>query len=136
MCPNAALSRNGNSTEKETRMHLARRAGLGSLILIGALLLTACPKQETISRINADPGRYRNKEVGIVGTVTDSYGVLGNGAYEIDDGTGRIWVVTTRGVPSRGSRVGTKGKVYTGFSFGGRSFGTVLQETDRSVKSR
>ena len=117
-------------------MHLAKRAGLGSLILIGALLLTACPKQETISRINADPGRYRNKEVGIVGTVTDSYGVLGNGAYEIDDGTGRIWVVTTRGVPSRGSRVGTKGKIYTGFSFGGRSFGTVLQESDRRVKGR
>ena len=117
-------------------MHLAKKAGFGSLILIGALLLTACPSQETISRINADPGRYRNKEVGIVGTVTDSYGVLGNGAYEIDDGTGRLWVVTTRGVPSRGSRVGTKGKVHTGFSFGGRSFGTVLQESDRRVKSR
>ena len=117
-------------------MHLAKQAGLGSLILIGALLLTACPKQETISRINADPGRYRNKEVGVVGTVTDSYGVLGNGAYEIDDGTGRLWVVTTRGVPSRGSRVGTKGKIYTGFSWSGRSFGTVLQETDRRVKDR
>jgi hypothetical protein len=121
---------------KETRMHLAQKASLGSLILIGALLLTACPKQETISRINADPGRYRNKEVGIVGTVTDSYGVMGNGAYEIDDGTGKLWVVTTRGVPSRGSRVGTKGKIYTGFSWSGRSFGTVLQETDRRVKDR
>lgn len=117
-------------------MYLAKRLGLISLILIGAVLLTACPKQETVSRINADPGRYRNKEVGIVGNVTDSYGVLGNGAYEIDDGTGKIWVVTTRGVPSRGSRVGAKGKVYTGFSFGGRSFGTVLQETDRHVKGK
>jgi len=82
-------------------MHLAKRFGFTSVILAGALLLTACPQQETISRINADPGRYRNKEVGVVGTVTDSYGVLGNGAYEIDDGTGRIWVVTQRGVPSR-----------------------------------
>ncbi len=117
-------------------MHLKKKLGASSLILIGALLLTACPKQETISRINADPGRYRNKEVGIVGTVKDSYGVMGNGAYEIDDGTGRIWVVTTRGVPSRGSRVGAKGKIYTGFSWAGRSFGTVLEETDRQVKSR
>jgi hypothetical protein len=131
-----ALPQRKLKLKKETRMHLAKKAGLGSLLLIGALLLTACPKQETISRINADPGRYRNKEVGIIGTVTDSYGVLGNGAYEIDDGTGRLWVVTTRGVPSRGSRVGTKGKIYTGFSFGGRSFGTVLQEKDRSVKGR
>src|SRR5688572_14554384 len=117
-------------------MFLAKRLGLSSLVLVAVVFLTACPKQETISRINADPGRYRNKEVGIVGTVTDSYGVLGNGAYEIDDGTGRIWVVTTRGVPSRGSRVGTKGRINTGFSFGGRSFGTVLQESDRRVKDR
>jgi len=117
-------------------MHLAKRFGASSLILIGVLLLTACPQQTNISRINADPGRYRNKEVGIVGPVTDSYGVLGNGAYEIDDGTGRMWVVTTRGVPSKGSRVGAKGRIHTGFSFGGRSFGTVLQETDRRAKGR
>ena len=117
-------------------MHLGKRFGFTTVILAGALLLTACPQQETISRINADPGRYRNREVAIVGRVTDSYGVLGNGAYEIDDGTGRIWVVTQRGVPSRGSQVGAKGKVYNGFSFGGRSFGTVLQETDRRARGR
>ncbi|HET6890455.1 MAG TPA: hypothetical protein VFH31_05080 [Pyrinomonadaceae bacterium] len=117
-------------------MHLTKRLGLASTILVGVLLMTACPQQETISKINADPGRYRNKEVGIAGTVTDSYGVLGNGAYEIDDGTGRIWVVTMRGVPSKGSRVGAKGKIYTGLSWGGRSFGTVLQESDRKAKGR
>ncbi|HZI88544.1 MAG TPA: hypothetical protein VFD48_17050 [Pyrinomonadaceae bacterium] len=117
-------------------MYLAKRLGLSSLVLVAVVFLTACPEKQTISRINADPGRYQNKEVGIVGNVTDSYGVLGNGAYEIDDGTGRIWVVTTRGVPSRGSRVGTKGKIYTGYSFGGRSFGTVLQETGRSVQGK
>ena len=117
-------------------MYSTKRMGLSLLILVAVVLLTACPKQETISRINSDPGRYRNKEVGVAGSVTDSYGVLGNGAYEIDDGTGKLWVVTTRGVPSRGSRVGAKGKVYTGFSVGGRSFGTVLQETDRQVQGK
>ena len=117
-------------------MHLGKRLVATSAILAAVLLFTACPQQTTISKINADPGRYRNKEVGIVGTVKDSYGVLGNGAYEIDDGTGRIWVVTTRGVPSRGSRVGAKGKIYTGFSFGGRSFGTVLEEKDRRAEGR
>jgi|SRR5882724_7503094 len=121
---------------KETPMHLAKKLGIASFLLSATLFLTACPQQETISRINADPGRYRNKEVAIVGRVTNSYGVMGNGAYEIDDGTGRIWVVTTRGVPSRGSRVGAKGRVYNGLSFGGRSYGTVLEETDRRAKSR
>jgi hypothetical protein len=115
-------------------MHLVKRFSSVSLLLAAVVLLTACPSQTTISKINADPGRYRNKEVAIVGTVRDSYGVLGNGAYEIDDGTGRLWVVTRRGVPSRGARVGAKGRIHTGLNFGGRNYGTVLEENDRRAR--
>jgi starvation-inducible outer membrane lipoprotein len=117
-------------------MHLVKKLVSASLILTAVVLLTACPSQTTISKINADPARYRNKEVAIVGTVRDSYGALGQGAYEIDDGTGRLWVVTRRGVPSRGARVGAKGRVYTSFNFGGRNYGTVLEETDRASKQK
>lgn len=117
-------------------MHLAKKLGVGTFLLSLTLLLTACPEKETISKINADPGRYSRKEVGIVGRVTDSYGIPGYGAYEIDDGTGRIWVVTKRGVPARGSRVGAKGRVYSGLTWGGRSFGTVLEESDRRASTR
>jgi hypothetical protein len=117
-------------------MHLMKRLGLASLLLSTTLLLAACPSQTTISQINRDPTRYRHREVGIVGRVTDSYGVLGQGAYELDDGTGKIWVATTRGVPSRGARVGVKGHVINGFNFGGRSFGTVLEETGRKAERR
>lgn len=105
-------------------------------LLLGTVLLTACPSQTNISKINADPDRYRGKEVGIAGRVTDSYGFAGAGAYEIDDGTGRIWVATKHGVPSRGSQVGAKGYVHNGFSFNGRSFGTVMEETDRRTRGR
>jgi hypothetical protein len=105
-----------------------------SLLLFGTLLFTACPERTTISKIMADPGRYRNKEVSIVGTVTDSYGALGLGTYEIDDGTGRLWVATRRGVPSRGSHVGAKGRILSGANFGGRNFATVMEETDRRAK--
>jgi len=117
-------------------MSATRKTLLIVAVLVGTLLVTACPSQTNIARINADPGRYRDKEVAIVGRVTDSYGVLGQGAYEIDDGTGRIWVATRRGIPSRGSQVGTKGYVHNGFSFGGRSYGTVIEETDRRAKGR
>jgi hypothetical protein len=120
----------------DAKMLMARKMIFLSLILAAAFLTMACPSQTTINQINGDPGRYKNKEVAIVGTVTDSYGVLGNGAYELDDGTGRIWVVTRRGVPSRGARVGAKGRVHNGANFGGRSYGTVLEETDRRAKSR
>jgi hypothetical protein len=117
-------------------MQLVKKLGAVSFLLAAAVLFTACPSQTTISKINADPARYRNKEVAIAGTVKDSYGALGQGAYEIDDGTGRLWVVTKRGVPARGARVGAKGRVYTGFSFGGRNYGTVLEETDRASKDK
>ena len=108
-----------------------KKAAVLFVLLSGALLFTACPSQTNIAKINANPDRYRGKEVGIAGRVTDSYGVMGAGAYEIDDGTGKIWVATRRGVPSRGSHVGAKGYVHNGFSFAGRSYGTVLEETDR-----
>jgi hypothetical protein len=115
-------------------MKVIRKTGYLAVVCAFTLFLTACPSRTTISKINADPAKYQNKDVGIVGTVTDSYGVMGNGAYEIDDGTGKLWVATTRGVPARGSRIGASGRIHTGFSFGGRSFGTVLQETDRRAK--
>ena len=107
------------------------------VVLIGAtLLFTSCHSQANVARINANPARDRGKEVGIVGTVTNSYGAMGTGAYEIDDGTGRIWVATRRGVPARGSRIGAKGYVHNGFTFGGRSYGTVVEETDRRTRGK
>ena len=115
-------------------MWLIKRLGLSVALIAVTVLFTACPSQTSIKKINADPGHYRGKEVGIVGRVTNSYGSLGYGAYEIDDGTGRLWVVTKRGAPSRGVRVGTKGYVQTGLTFGGRSYGTVMEETDRRAE--
>jgi hypothetical protein len=116
-------------------MHLLRKAFFLSAILTGALALTACPSKTTIAKINQNPSKYQNQQVGLIGTVTDSYGVLGNGIYELDDGTGRIWVMTTRGVPTKGTRVGVSGHVHTGVSFGGRTYGLVLQEEQRRTKS-
>ena len=115
-------------------MLVLKKAAAFAVLIGGLLLLTACPSQTNIAKINADPDRYRGKEVGIAGTVTNSYGALGAGAHEIDDGTGRIWVATTRGFPSKGSRIGAKGYVRNGFTFAGRSFGTVMEETDRRTR--
>src|SRR5690349_14146419 len=112
-------------TLKETPMLGLKKAAVLFVLISSALLFTACPSQTNIAKIN------RNPEVGIAGRLTDSYGVLGAGAYEIDDGTGRVWVATRRGVPSRGAHVGAKGYIHSGFSFAGRNFGTVLEETDR-----
>lgn len=116
-------------------MYILRRFLFLSAIVGGVLAMTACPSQTTISKINQNPSRYQNKQVGLIGTVTDSYGALGKGVYELDDGTGRIWVLATEGVPSRGARVGVSGTVYTGIQFGGRTYGTGLREEHRRTKN-
>ena len=117
-------------------MLVLKKAAVLGVLIFGTFLLTACPSQTNIAKINADPDRYRGKEVGIAGTVTDSYGVPGAGAYEIDDGTGKIWVATKRSVPSRGARVGAKGYVHNGITIKGRGYGTVMEETDRRTRGK
>ena len=117
-------------------MTALRKTAVLLALLTGTLMFSACPSQTNIGKINSDPGRYRGKEVGIAGRVTNSYGAAGAGAYEIDDGTGRIWVATKNGIPARGAHIGAKGYVHSGFTFAGRSFGTVMEETDRRSRGR
>ncbi|HMF55294.1 MAG TPA: hypothetical protein VK619_02950 [Pyrinomonadaceae bacterium] len=117
-------------------MRYSKQISALSLLIFATFFLTACPQRESIGKINADPSRYYHKEIGVAGTVTDSYGFMGMGIYQIDDGTGHLLVVTQRGVPSRGARVAAKGHLQTGFSVGGRNFGTVLEETDRRAVGR
>jgi hypothetical protein len=108
-----------------------KRALYFTTTIVLGLLLLAC-EQARISQINADPGRYMNKEVAVVGNVTQSIGVLGKGIYQVDDGTGKLWVVANvRGVPSKGARVGVKGYVKPTITFLGINYATVMEETDR-----
>jgi hypothetical protein len=115
-------------------MSVKKISYVAALLLLG-FALVACERVK-IGDINADPGRFANKEVAVVGTVTQSiggsFGGFGKGIYQIDDGTGRLWVFSnSRGVPSRGTKVGVKGHVAPTITFLGINYATVLQETDR-----
>jgi hypothetical protein len=99
--------------------------------LLFGVLLVSC-NREKISAINADPGSFHNKEVQIAGEVTQSIGALGKGVYQINDGTGSLWVYSDKlGVPSRGAKVGVKGMVLPSFTFLGTNYATVVKEVDR-----
>jgi hypothetical protein len=101
-----------------------------ALLTIG-LVLVACERLK-IGDINADPSRYMNKEVTVAGEVTQSIGALGRGVYQVDDGTGKLWVFSdSRGVPSKGAKVGVKGHIIPTFTFLGVNYATVMQESDR-----
>ncbi len=102
------------------------------LVSLGALCLAGCPQRTTIERINLDPGRFAGKEVTIAGHVVNSFGAMGSGVFEVDDGTGHLWVFSERfGIPGRDARVAVTGHIEQGFAFGGRNFATILRETQR-----
>ena len=116
---------------------------LCSAIALVGLLTIACPERKSIAVIEANPGKYQDKEVAIAGVVRDSYGVsipgtrLGGGAYKIDDGTGSIWVVVADGaVPQKGAEIGVKGRIGTGVNWKGRNYGLGLYEKDRRYRKR
>ena len=115
---------------------------MSGLILLSGLALIACPERTSIGDIEANPGRYQNKEVAIAGTVRDSYGVnipgtrIRGGAYKIDDGTGSIWILTEEAVPSNGAQVGVKGILANGLNWHGRNYGLGIREKDRRFKKR
>lgn len=103
---------------------------LTSLALL--LILVAGCNTAKIGDINRDPARYAGREVTISGRVINSFGALGEGAFELDDGTGSIWVLSEGfGVPGQGAHVGVTGRVEQGITFGGRGFGVALRETQR-----
>ena len=97
-----------------------------------ALTFTACAPV-TIARINQDPSRYRHQTVHVAGTVVTSVGLLGTGGYQIDDGTGRIYVVSRSGVPASGSRVSVTGTVIPGAEVLGVTVATAIREQSHSL---
>lgn len=106
------------------------------------LFATGCPERRSIAEIEANPGRYQNKEVVVVGVVRDSYGIsipgtrIGGGAYKIDDGTGSMWIVTDDAVPGRGAEIGVRGVVGSGVSWKGKTYGLGLYEKQRKYRRR
>lgn len=91
--------------------HTIRGRVAGALLVVAVALTGLGCRETTVSRLLAEPDRYRNDEVGLVGDVIESMSLLGHGAYKLDDGTGTIWVISNRGVPRRGARVAVKGRV-------------------------
>src|SRR5438046_8866115 len=98
------------------RFKYGRASVLVTLVVL-MLFLTGC-EEKKINEIMADPQRYSNREVGVVGNVVQSYSVLGKGAYQIDDGKGELWVVGDKGVPRMGARVGGRGRIGAGHDLG------------------
>lgn len=120
-----------------------KKVYLLSLVLTIALLAAACPQRTSIADIENNPSKYYDKEVAVAGTVKDSYGVSiplinggSGGIYKVDDGSGSIWVITKRSIPTKGAQLGIKGTIQNGVNYNGKNYGLVLIEEDRRFKDK
>ncbi len=108
--------------------------------LAAAALLVGCKGTRTtaISSILGHVDEFVDRDVVIGGRVTKTYAadlfIAEAGAYQVDDGTGKIWVVTKSGVPEEGRNVLLKGTVAGGLKIGGESLGAVLREIERRAR--
>jgi hypothetical protein len=106
----------------------ARRVRASLLLGIVFIGLNACSRTIRIRDLLDRPQEYNGKTVQIEGTVTQSAGVLGTGAFEIDDGTGKIYVIARgQGVPREGAKTTAQGRFESVFSFLGRTMAAIVQ---------
>ncbi len=100
--------------------------------LAATLLLGGCGSVK-IGRILDEPTRYQNRTVRVDGKVDRSFGAIVTGAYQVQDNTGKIYVLSNSGVPRTGTNVSVKGRVMSGVTLGTRSFGTAIREESHHV---
>ena len=108
-------------------------AVLAVLLLLGCKANTVAPERATtpIKTLLDDPSSFDGKTVSVAGSVQSSVGVLGFGAYKVNDGTGTLSIVTEGGgAPREGAKVGVEGTFRSAYTIGLQS-GNVLVEQRR-----
>ncbi len=101
-------------------------------VLLAASLLAGCKGAAGTTDIKTlldDPSRFDHQTVRVAGEVTRSLGILGYGAYELDDGTGKIPIVTeSGGAPRTGAKVGVEGEFRSGFTLGATTGAAIVEK--------
>jgi len=108
------------------------RLGLAALVVF---LLAAGCKGDTIPirELLDNAQSYDDKTVQVAGTVKSAAGALGYGVYQVDDGTGKIMVVTeSRGAPAQGAEIGVQGTFHTAFTIGTDVVAAIVEKERRT----
>lgn len=106
---------------------LVSRAALVAVVLV----LAGCASTTPIGDLLSNSSRYNGKSVRIKGEVTKSVGALVAGAYQVNDNTGTLTVVSEgNSPPPQGSKVGVKGIFQALLTLGSKSL-AVLKEQSR-----
>jgi hypothetical protein len=106
------------------------RTPVHRLVLVtAALLFLSCKGATSIKTLLDDPGRFDGQTVRIAGEVRGSVGALGFGAYQVNDGTGTLSVVSEgNGVPRQGATVGVEGTFRSAYTLGTQTTAVLVEQ--------
>ena len=107
------------------------------VVLTAALVAGCAARGVQIAQLKSQPDRYDDRTISVTGVVTNSFGIplVPFQVYNVDDGTGEITVLSRSGrAPSKGVRIRVTGKVNEFGTFGGRSLGLHIEESDRKIR--
>ncbi len=103
------------------------------VLIVGIVVASGCTTTTKIADIKNNASYWTGKDVTVKGEVGDSFWIalLTKGAYQINDGSASIWVVTGQQPPEKGAEVTVSGKVENAISVGDQALGTVVAEAKR-----
>ena len=118
-------------------MHRSRHSvclAFPRLLTIATLLvISGCKSTTPIKTLLDDPGLNNGKQVQIAGEVTKSPAIPGPDAFEVDDGTGKLFVLSKEhGTPREGTKVVVKGVFYAAISSKTQTFAAIVEAERRT----
>ena len=97
--------------------------------LAAVVIVLSCGGTTSIKTLLDDPQRFDGKTVRIAGQVQGSVGALGFGAYQVNDGTGTLSVVSEGGgTPRQGAKVGVEGTFRSAYTLGTQSVAVLVEK--------
>ncbi len=87
----------------------------------------------TVEKILSNPVSFDGKKVTLEGVATPglAFQFIEEQPYQLDDGTGKIWVITTQEMPPEGARVRVTGVVVVPYQIKGRHYEVAILEEER-----
>ena len=94
------------------------------------IIIISCASFIKISDIKERPRKFHDKQITLSGYVDNvvTLPVLGVGVYQLDDGTGKIWIKPAGEAPYKGERLKIIGTIKVGLTISGKTFGLILIE--------
>ena len=115
------------------RISCVALAALVAATLIGGCKLSRPP---TVAEILKEPAKYEGKPISVKGTVREPLQFFGHGVCKLDDGTGKLTVITAGTSRSNGAEATITGTVESAFTLGDNTLVVLVEQGAKAEKER